>query len=298
MTRTMCKYCRFRRCLAAGMEITAVVPKVPKAVVDDIESPLSRVVLCRKAVFLNRFRVMSSVNNMTALSDRLSTLQQCTMAIRAEFLVLCEFFMTSGILNYTDGDNSATCKMLASQLLYTWQIFESAMCTIRSFGHHQRRLFFLNESYVDLEEGAIELFYRRDPSILDSNYAMRHGMEFYVSFIEMSQKIAKARLDDTEQSVLTLLLLVDRCRKIISDGDKFRFTSLINESLRDLHKHYEQQYADTALRLDQLVQLAQEIQRVSRIFEEHIVVLQLSGKQIFLSNPQPPQKVTPANPEQ
>lgn len=63
--------------------------------------------------------------------------------------------------------------MLASQLLYTWQIFESAMCTIRSFGHHQRRLFFLNESYVDLEEGAIELFYRRDPSIFDSNYAMR-----------------------------------------------------------------------------------------------------------------------------
>ncbi|KAH7718162.1 hypothetical protein AAVH_14365 [Aphelenchoides avenae] len=158
------------------------------------------------------------------------------------------------------------------------------MCTIRSFGHHQRRLFCLNESYVDLDEGAIEVFYRMDPSVYDANYAMRHGMEFYVSFMDMIKKLAKARLDDVEHAVLTLILLVERARKLASNPDKFPFASLVNDVFRELHKHYEDNYEDTALRMDQLVLLALEIQRVSRLFEEHVVVLQLSGKQLFLSN--------------
>lgn len=99
-------------------------------------------------------------------------------------------------------------------------------------------------------------------------------MEFYVSFMDMIKKLAKARLDDVEHAVLTLILLVERgkhitmrtggtrplARKLASNPDKFPFASLVNDVFRELHKHYEDNYEDTALRMDQLVLLALEIQ--------------------------------------
>ncbi|KAH7700877.1 hypothetical protein AAVH_31999, partial [Aphelenchoides avenae] len=198
--------------------------------------------------------------NVPDVSERLANCQLCSAAMRAEYLVLCEFLMSSGVLDFVEGDKKQACQSLSTSFLYTWQLYESAMCTIRSFGHHQRRLFCLNESYVDLDEGAIEVFYRKDPSVYDANYAMRHGMEFYVSFMDMIKKLAKARLDDVEHAVLTLILLVERARKLASNPDKFPFASLVNDVFRELHKHYEENYEDTALRLDELVQLALEIQ--------------------------------------
>lgn len=79
--------------------------------------------------------------------------------------------------------------------------------------------------------------------------------------------------------------------------------SLLDGVFHELHKHYVQNYEDTALRLDKLIQLALDIQvgchtgncklwqhehakalqELRRVFDEHVVILKLSGKQTVLS---------------
>lgn len=44
------------------------------------------------------------------------------------------------------------------------------------------------------------------------------------------------------------------------NADRTRIAAMLNSVFRDLHKHYEQNYEDTALRLDKLVQLVHHFQ--------------------------------------
>lgn len=52
-------------------------------------------------------------------------------------------------------------------------MFEIALATIDNMGHHSGRLFYVNESYVELKEEALEAFYRTDPRIFDPRHVAR-----------------------------------------------------------------------------------------------------------------------------
>ncbi|KAH7712412.1 hypothetical protein AAVH_20254 [Aphelenchoides avenae] len=58
---------------------------------------------------------------------------------------------------------------------------------------------------------------------------------------------------------------------------------MLNSVFRDLHKHYVQSCEDTALRLDKLVQLAHHFQNLFRLYDEHLIIMRLSGKQTIMS---------------
>ncbi|KAH7698416.1 hypothetical protein AAVH_34491, partial [Aphelenchoides avenae] len=71
-------------------------------------------------------------------------------------------------------------------------------------------------------------------------------------------------------------------RKHVQKTDSFPLVPLLDGVFRELKRHYEQSYEDIALRLDNIVQLVYELQRVRHHYEEHVIVLRLYGKQTFL----------------
>lgn len=283
----MCKYCRLRRCLDAGMQITAVTAATSAKVSTPTDTPLKRVAVARNAIFLNRYRATATVyggqENVPNASCGRASFESCSMAFRAEFVVLCEFLKSSGVLEYFDGDPIYVCKSVAAAFLYTWQIYENSMITVRNFGHHLRRLFCLNERYTDLNDDALEKFYRSDPRLSDWPYLVRHGMIFYGGSLDAAKKLASLRLDELEHAALTLILLVYTMRQVMQPTERCPLAPLLDGVFHELHKHYVENYEDTALRLDKLIQLSLDIQELRRIFDEHVVILKLSGKQTVLS---------------
>ncbi|KAH7711301.1 hypothetical protein AAVH_21384 [Aphelenchoides avenae] len=216
------------------------------------QTPLDRIVYARKAVYINRFRETTELCAKLQMQRQAShsmTTQACDVAIQAEFLVVSDFIKRSGFLDLLVADTKSICPRIAFSFLSIWNIYEWMLTTIRNFGHHSRRLFFLDESYLDLSEAAISVYYATDSDLLDPWHVGRLGVSSFVDVLEVSRKLARARLDEVESAVLTLILFI-RSVKVQICVDGVRVGPLLDHVFRNLALHYRQTYEDYALRLD------------------------------------------------
>ncbi|KAH7703068.1 hypothetical protein AAVH_29769 [Aphelenchoides avenae] len=151
--------------------------------------------------------VYGGQENVIDVAHRHKMDHSCMMAIRAEFIIVCDFLRSSGVLDLCDADSDRDfiCQSLTKSFLYSWKTSENVLNTLKNFGHHSRRLFFFNESYVELTDRSLEAFYRPVPRISDQPHVVRHGMDFYTGLMDAATKMAGARLDETENAVLTLI---------------------------------------------------------------------------------------------
>lgn len=119
--------------------------------------------------------------------DRKASLARTTLfgielAIRAEFAVVCDFFKQSGVREFLGAQAEDRCVRLeecciitcqafqpriATSLLSTWVIYEWMWATVRNFGHYTRRLFFLDETYLDVTDASLSEMYGTDAHLID-----------------------------------------------------------------------------------------------------------------------------------
>ncbi|KAH7710666.1 hypothetical protein AAVH_22038 [Aphelenchoides avenae] len=203
-----CKSCRFRKCLAAGTSVTALLSSPPTKAV---QTPLDRLVQARKAVYINRHRETSKLCAKLQVHQKRSlsmTTEGCKVALHAELLVVSDFLKHSGFVDLSKSDAKSTCLLLAPPFLYTWVVYEWMLTTIRTFGHNSRRLFFLDERQLDLTEAAVSEYYATDPDVLDPYHVGRLGVPAFLDVLEASRKLARAGLDETESACLALVLFI------------------------------------------------------------------------------------------
>ncbi|KAH7710662.1 hypothetical protein AAVH_22034, partial [Aphelenchoides avenae] len=163
-----CKLCRFRKCIDAGMMVGAVMSSERTSAA---QTPLDRLVQARKALYMNRFRETSELCSKLQV-DRKASLARTTLfgielAIRAEFAVVCDFFKQSGVREFLGAQAEDRCPRIATSLLSTWVIYEWMWATVRNFGHYTRRLFFLDETYLDVTDASLSEMYGTDAHLID-----------------------------------------------------------------------------------------------------------------------------------
>ncbi|KAH7710739.1 zinc finger protein [Aphelenchoides avenae] len=281
----ICKYCRFQTCVKVGMRLPKAsnVPCTSVDQVSDNDSPVRRMILCRKAAFVNRARALARVyggqKNIPQMANMLVNACSASMSSRAEYEVVQQYLKTSGML---DVDLPDVClNRLVSTVLYTWAIYEGALFTVRNGGQHTKKLYFLDESYLPYDEGSMVDFYSGDPTVLNIAAAARHGMEFNGEVLQLARKFHKTRLDEAEQAVFTQLFILHTAIEITKSPKSF--APALSKLFGLLQEHYVRNYDDVAVKMDQMIYLLQELMHVKRLLNEHLIVLKLSGKRLFIN---------------
>ncbi|KAH7705207.1 hypothetical protein AAVH_27591 [Aphelenchoides avenae] len=275
----------FRRTVAENKKYTCLTGRKSAVKAAPIqapsETPLERLICAQQANFLNRYKALAAAyggqHKLLEVSNRPHTAETAQRRDYAEFRVICDFLNASGVLECFDANTEEICKILALSFLYTWFVYEVACNTARNFGHHYGRFIHGDETFAEVNESAITVYYGSSLKVRDPHYAAKLAFAMYAAHMDLTKKMACARLDDAEHAVLVLILLVRTVTKIFGSVLS-PLSSLLNTAFRNLKEHYEQTYEDFALRLDRVIHIADEFQRFQRIFDEHLVLMQLCGK--------------------
>ncbi|KAI6240567.1 Nuclear receptor domain-containing protein [Aphelenchoides fujianensis] len=100
-SRTLCRFCRFMKCVQMGMEISAIVEREPDEFrCFSADSPIRKLLIAQRATFVNRYasQLRACAGNHALI--RMGSEQQRFVnhvTVGAEFPVLFEFLVASGI---------------------------------------------------------------------------------------------------------------------------------------------------------------------------------------------------------
>jgi len=109
-----------------------------------------------------------------------------------------------------------------------WLLVESALNTAKNSGFHTRQFFFVDESFLLINEDRMGLYYSTypnlsypatvarsgPPALFSATYAcnyscFRHGVEYFREVLELSSKFHDAKLDEKEIAALLFIILID-----------------------------------------------------------------------------------------
>ncbi|KAH7709942.1 hypothetical protein AAVH_22773 [Aphelenchoides avenae] len=204
------------------------------------------------------------------------------MSLRAEFIVIYKFLKEAGVAEHFGGNSYGVCYTIACRFLYTWILLEQAISTIRNFGHRNGWLYFPDDSYAVVSEDGLESVYATEPTLTDVRLVSRHGMDYYTEALRVTTKLLNARLDESEVSAMTVILLDISTRKLAWSGEN-PVAPLLTAAFRNLEQHCRENYREFAVRLDNLIQLAHDFENLRHMYDEHNAVMRLYGKQTVQS---------------
>ncbi|KAH7714850.1 hypothetical protein AAVH_17798 [Aphelenchoides avenae] len=144
---------------------------------------------------------------------------------------------------------------------------------MRHRGYATNQLFFMDESFFRLTCEELERFYLTNPVTPQADIIARHGVERYRDMLELAQSFRLKALDEVELATLCRLIFARYEANLFVDPSTR--TAYVDEVLRGLYEHYENDPSDYIKGFDKLTSLLEEFDKIYVAYSEIMIIIDL-----------------------
>ncbi|KAI6170130.1 hypothetical protein M3Y98_01207600 [Aphelenchoides besseyi] len=299
-----CRYCRFQRCIAAGMNINYVLFKYQAnntPIVFNPESINSEDDVFRKmtesfgSTFVQRFHAKTRTYEWCGLELKRtkSSLSNTMHTLFAEFEVMLRYLQTSGVCKYLNGPDEL--RRLCGRLFYPWKFINCCWATMKNGGFRENTIFFADESSVKVSHNAAEEYLRSIPQLRNSEFIASSLATLHLKAMNAGIKFHKFNMDSTDFAFICQIISLhfgEFDSSVHSDHFtlaiqmfpwKIELKDRLNVVFKALSKHNRENFLDYSIRLGNLTLMINEATTFIKEFEEWVTILTLSGCKSMLS---------------
>ncbi|CAD5210606.1 unnamed protein product [Bursaphelenchus okinawaensis] len=269
-----CRYCRFKRCVFAGMSIEYVMTRGDEFMFDPAldNDMIKQMAIWFTSTFVDRFRSFERSFANTNIQRSEGTLNNSLHTMFVEFDVMRTYVQTSGLLNYLNPGDEIT---FLKKLFYKWLFVQCVFNTLRHGGHRSNRLYLVDDSSLPLESKYHKEYVRSMPNIKNAEYVGQTHYDLMQQGMKDVWMFHHANVDATDFSIFNHLVCLKTVKEMYPENT--RLQDEMNIVFKAAHRYYKLAFKDYPTRMGNLILLMNESEMFTMKFQEWVVVMTLNG---------------------
>ncbi|CAD5216979.1 unnamed protein product [Bursaphelenchus okinawaensis] len=270
-----CAYCRFERCVKVGMNVSKLMTRLAR----DNEYPLSQLMFNFKGIFSSRKRnaiiQLGNLARLECMAEQPRTSASLIRATMVEISVMKEFLRNTNFIQCLEYNTDYEFqKKLCSTLLHTWLTMHSVFSTRSNQGHKTKKLYFVDNSYLNVNEDVVVNYYSTNKNLSDPFFVAVNGMPLMKSVFDAAGELDKNHIDEHELLMLTMMVVIRAC--ICRIGQSNYYAEWQSRVQKEIHQYYSSRYVDIPKRLGELMLCLEALETADRSCDQLAVLIQLN----------------------
>ncbi|KAI6184686.1 Retinoic acid receptor RXR-beta-A-like protein [Aphelenchoides bicaudatus] len=276
--KNRCAFCRFNRCLEVGMRMDKVLSEGVTVQLGKLANNTVLGTLQRQhhAIFILRRRfsieLYGTYTNMWETKRVAQTFLQST---EVERLVMKEFFRNIGLTS-EEVIGSEYESSFCAQFLPLWMLLEIVFNTRLHGGHRSKKLYYVDDSYLQYNEDCLVDFYNSHRDIYNPSSLARTCMSLYEKYFHVTELLHRLAIDESERMAIVAFCVYRRT--ILIAGPNPNMQKAMDSMFKDLEKYYESTYNSVAVRFGQLMLCVEAIEEAHTKIVQQLTIVSLNLK--------------------
>jgi hypothetical protein len=240
---------------------------------------LRNLLYCYESVVPNRLSISPKV---TLDTDKASLMPDSYNQISNEAKVFWSFYKSSGLSQYVKENHVQESVV---DLAFGWNVMQVMHNTVKFDGISQKRLYFIDHTYLSITEAGLTSWYASDPEVArDSNCMVRLGSPMWHRVFDACNQLKNAHFNNIEMACFFALVMSSSI--IHNSSNNIETRKLIqpytNQIFRGLSQYYDENFTsdEMACKVGRIVMMLSLYTEIHNLMNDHRQQLVLCGKKL------------------
>jgi hypothetical protein len=240
---------------------------------------LRNLLYCYESVVPNRLSVSPTV---TLDTEKASLMPHSYNQIGNEAKVFWSFYKSSGLSQFVKENHMQESVI---DLAFGWNVLQLLHNTIKFDGIPQKRLYFIDHTYLSITEKGLSEWYASDPEVArDSNCMVRLASPMWHRVFDACSQLKDAHFNNIEMACFFALVMTSSIIHNSSNNIETRklIQPFTNQIFRGLSQYYDENFSsdEMACKIGRIVMMLSLYTEINSILNEHLQQLKLCGKKL------------------